>query len=84
MNKTILFTLFLFFSALFYGQGKVVVHGEFPDNSLDGFNVQIVKSYTLLQSGVQFVDSVITINGKFHYEGEINEEPGRPQSKNTI
>lgn len=75
MNKKILFFLLVFAPVFFYGQGKVVIHGEFPDNSLDGYYVYIARLHTLKQSETQIIDSVVTVKGKFSYERETNEEP---------
>lgn len=74
MNKNIFFTLFALFPILCCGQGKYTVHGEFPDNSLDGTFVQ-VRILNIFLGEFQFIDSALVINGKFHYEGDSIEEP---------
>ena len=73
--------LFIFVSIaqLFYGQGKYTIQGELPDHSLDDSYLRLTNSSALSQEKERikhlFIDSILVVDGKFHYEGVLSQKP---------
>ena len=79
MKKYLFIFIFVSIAQLFYGQEKYTVQGELPDHSLDDSYLRLVNSSALSQEKERikhlFIDSILVVDGKFHYEGVLSQKP---------
>lgn len=79
-NRNILLIIvFTSIAQLFYGQERYTIRGEFPDHSLDNEYVLLYEQSALPgeseRSKQAFIDSILVVDKKFHYEGKIDRKP---------
>ena len=79
MKKYLFIFIFVSIAQLFYGQGKYTIQGELPDHSLDDSYLRLTNSSALSQEKERikhlFIDSILVVDGKFHYEGVLSQKP---------
>ena len=79
MKKYLFIFIFVSIAQLFYGQGKYTIQGELPDHSLDNSYLRLTNSSALSQEKERikhsFIDSILVVDGKFHYEGVLSQKP---------
>ena len=79
MRKYLFIFIFVSIAQLFYGQGKYTIQGELPDHSLDNSYLRLTNSSALSQEKERikhlFIDSILVVDGKFHYEGVLSQKP---------
>ena len=79
MKKYLFIFIFVSIAQLFYGQGKYTIQGELPDHSLDNSYLRLTNSSALSQEKERikhlFIDSILVVDGKFHYEGSLSQKP---------
>ena len=79
MRKYLFIFIFVSIAQLFYGQGKYTIQGELPDHSLDDSYLRLTNSSALSQEKERikhlFIDSILVVDGKFHYEGVLSQKP---------
>ena len=79
MKKYLFIFIFVSIAQLFYGQGKYTIQGELPDHSLDDSYLRLTNSSALSQEKERikhlFIDSILVVDGKFHYEGVLSQQP---------
>lgn len=79
MEKYLFIFIFVSIAQLFYGQGKYTIQGELPDHSLDNSYLRLTNSSALSQEKERikhsFIDSILVVDGKFHYEGSLSQKP---------
>ena len=79
MKKYLLIFIFVSIAQLFYGQGKYTIQGELPDHSLDDSYLRLTNSSALSQEKERikhlFIDSILVVDEKFHYEGVLSQKP---------
>ena len=79
MKKYLFIFIFVSIAQLFYGQEKYTIQGELPDHSLDNSYLRLTNSSALSQEKERikhlFIDSILVVDGKFHYEGVLSQKP---------
>ena len=79
MKKYLFIFIFVSIAQLFYGQGKYTIQGELPDHSLDNSYLRLVNNSAIGQEYERmkhsFIDSILVVDGKFHYEGVLSQKP---------
>ena len=79
MKKYLFIFIFVSIVQLFYGQEKYTIQGELPDHSLDNSYLRLTNSSALSQEKERikhlFIDSILVVDGKFHYEGVLSQKP---------
>lgn len=79
MREVILIFILVSIAQLFYGQEKYTIQGELPDHSLDNSYLRLINSSALSQEKERikhsFIDSILVVDGKFHYEGSLSQKP---------
>jgi hypothetical protein len=79
MRRNLLIFIFVSIAQLFYGQEKYTIQGELPDHSLDNSYLRLTNSSALSQEKERikhlFIDSILVVDGKFHYEGVLSQKP---------
>jgi len=79
MKKYLFIFIFVSIAQLFYGQEKYAIQGELPDHSLDNSYLRLTNSSALSQEKERikhlFIDSILVVDGKFHYEGVLSQKP---------
>lgn len=79
MKKYLFFFIFVSMAQLFNGQEKYTIHGALPDHSLDNSYLRLTNSSALSQEKERikhlFIDSILVVDGKFHYEGVLSQKP---------
>ena len=79
MRKYLFIFIFVSIAQLFYGQEKYTIQGELPDHSLDNSYLRLTNSSALSQEKERikhlFIDSILVVDGKFHYEGVLSQKP---------
>ena len=79
MKKYLFIFIFVSIAQLFYGQEKYTIQGELPDHSLDDSYLRLTNSSALSQEKERikhlFIDSILVVDGKFHYEGVLSQKP---------
>lgn len=79
MRKYLFFITFVTLAQLFYGQEKYTIQGELPDHSLDNTYLRLVNSSALSKEHERikqsFIDSILVVDGKFYYEGNLSQKP---------
>ena len=79
MREVILIFILVSIAQLFYGQEKYTIQGELPDHSLDNSYLRLINSSALSQEKERikhlFIDSILVVDGKFHYEGVLLQKP---------
>ena len=79
MKKYLFIFIFVSIAYLFYGQEKYAIQGELPDHSLDNSYLRLTNSSALSQEKERikhlFIDSILVVDGKFHYEGVLSQKP---------
>ena len=79
MRKYLFIFIFVSIAQLFYGQEKYTIQGELPDHSLDDSYLRLTNSSALSQEKERikhlFIDSILVVDGKFHYEGVLSQKP---------
>lgn len=79
MKKYLFIFIFVSIAQLFYGQGKYTIQGELPDHSLDDSYLRLTNSSALGEESERikhlFIDSILVVDGKFHYEGVLSQKP---------
>ena len=79
MKKYLFIFIFVSIAQLFYGQEKYTIQGELPDHSLDNSYLRLTNSSALSQEKERikhlFIDSILVVDGKFHYEGSLSQKP---------
>lgn len=79
MRKYLFIFIFVSIAQLFYGQEKYTIRGELPDHSLDNSYLRLINSSALSQEKERikhlFIDSILVVDGKFHYEGVLLQKP---------
>lgn len=75
----LLIIVFVSIVQLSYGQERYTIRGEFPDHSLDNEYILLYEQSALLGESERmkqaFIDSILVVNKKFHYEGTIHRKP---------
>ena len=78
MKKYLFIFIFVSIAQLFYGQEKYTIQGELPDHSLDNSYLRLTNSSALSQEKERikhlFIDSILVVDGKFHYEGVLSQK----------
>lgn len=79
MRRNLLIFIFVSIVQLFYGQEKYSIQGELPDHSLDNSYLRLTNSSALGEESERikhlFIDSILVVDGKFHYEGVLSQKP---------
>ena len=79
MKKYLFIFIFVSIAQLFYGQEKYTIQGELPDHSLDNSYLRLTNSSALGEESERikhlFIDSILVVDGKFHYEGVLSQKP---------
>lgn len=79
MKKYLFIFIFVSIVQLFYGQEKYTIQGELPDHSLDNSYLRLTNSSALGEESERikhlFIDSILVVDGKFHYEGVLSQKP---------
>ena len=79
MREVVLIFILVSIAQLFYGQEKYTIQGELPDHSLDNSYLRLINSSALSQEKERikhsFIDSILVVDGKFHYEGSLSQKP---------
>lgn len=78
-SSLLLIIAFASIAQLLYGQEKYTIRGELPDHSLDNSYLRLINSSALSQEKERikhsFIDSILVVDGKFHYEGVLSQKP---------
>ena len=78
-SSILLIIAFVSIAQQFYGQEKYTIWGEFPDHSLDNSYLRLVNNSAIGQEYERmkhsFIDSILVVDGKFHYEGVLSQKP---------
>ncbi|MCD8184972.1 MAG: DUF4369 domain-containing protein, partial [Rikenellaceae bacterium] len=73
MFRSIFLILFLLLPYYLLAQNNFTVHGELPDNSLDGKYVYMgIPRLSLAENG-PLIDSVLVVNSEFQYTGSVDD-----------
>lgn len=75
-SSILLIIAFVSIAQQFYGQEKYTIWGELPDHSLDNSYLRLVNNSAIGQEYERmkhsFIDSILVVDGKFHYEGVLS------------
>ena len=78
-SSILLIIAFVSIAQQFYGQEKCTIWGELPDHSLDNSYLRLVNNSAIGQEYERmkhsFIDSILVVDGKFHYEGVLSQKP---------
>ena len=78
-SSILLIIAFVSIAQQFYGQEKYTIWGELPDHSLDNSYFRLVNNSAIGQEYERmkhsFIDSILVVDGKFHYEGVLSQKP---------
>ena len=78
-SSILLIIAFVSIAQQFYGQEKYTIWGELPDHSLDNSYLRLVNNSAIGQEYERmkhsFIDSILVVDGKFHYEGVLSQKP---------